>query len=1818
VPLYWDEEYQPTGTRAAGKTTSLFDSIKALITPPKIQMPSASSAPDYAPLVKNGNTWVDTAGGGGHWRAPDGLIWSDSANNWVEDPSAALAAVGRVGSRMTPTPTPAMAQSTALDQWMNTSNAGRVGSQFDQMGFTEAPTNRDLVDRYQGQQATADSLSSILKFAGTASRAATPWNQRTSGEYSLPGMDTSLNAMGNRPLNPIQQRVQSIGGDPYKEPNWQGRLGNVLTDKVESAVGMAGPAYNGYVKNFANVVAETGAQLTQPIFAPIARGLTRNLDAPQGDGSAGWRQFADSVRKSGGNPVDFRDEQNRKLAARPMAEQVLATTVYDPLNFAGAGLGAKVLGSGVKLGKVGHGIAMADKALGVAQAKAALPVIGGLAGFGASAMTGGDTQDNMIAAVIGAAGLTLAPKAAVKLGDVAKLIIHASEEPKLARALTEVMNRHGITTPAELIARANTDEVVRKETIALIQQYPREMPRVLAGQGSMGAGLPSNGWDVTPESIAFGRDELGTPPPGMRAIDPYDATRAPTDAPATYSVKPIETRQGQRYVVIEDATGRPAEMASYPDFRTEKMAQADADSLNQFEMQKRVQKTPDANWMSRTFDKVNDEAGVTRGMSAPDPNFPTGNADVSKPRLLWNALQDETGAAGLPSGDMGMGIPSVGGVARTLDSTYDIATSPADLVARAYGKIPGLKGAAAAPNELGIESIIGLRNSDEGLTTGERVVNWIREKSGGKVGGSILDDPRAQPIIHEMNRDDAIVKSQSNRVTAKATAVAETFDLDKNGLIRDTVLRQDQEDTLLALADELAQYRDAGNALGREIGIRPGIAETRTSLVGINPQGMDIRDLADQMGVYLPRGRPVEDGTEGIVKISAGGRRGGKAAAEKSAVYPSVATGIANGESYPSLPEAVQAYTSGVGRSLTEQHAANQVLRLTDGAGNQLAQTSADRIPATLRATHDALTKKVISLRQRVATAEKRLGVTSALHDELDTALTRITDNTPGQTRSLAKLGTATDQLDESAAKLRTEKYGRPSQEPVRLKMPVSDTDAARALGIEEAVAKLSELIPDDVERIRFLDSAIQASHRRLDVLAQRRTGKFKDLDVLGKELTSTEDEIKTLLPDWTDAKARAQGVPRDQGTIGLTALSPYSVPVEISNAFNRALKDAQPLSGVGSKLISVPELVNGILRGIRASVDVSFMGVQGLMGAFKDPAAYAKALEVVVRSIADPSAFGKYLAGLETRLPAGLSTQDIGRYVRTLGDDTEFTPRAMNAIPFFKQGNRAFSQFGDTLRYELFANASEITVKTGGKMDERFLEGLGKAVTRVTGTTDKRFGGDLGAIGMFAPRFFQSQLETVGKAMVDGTIEGEYARSAIIRTIGTGTLLTVGVNAALGNETDFDVNSPNFMRVRFGGQDISFFGPWDSLVRGMVKLSPVAGVGKDGVGWQSPDPFYLLRSKASPIAGLIWDQLSGKNFQGKDARPFESMEGFENFMRGFVPISVSEVGKGDGYGMIKTAVGATGLKSSPMTPNERRDEDVRKAELVISADGEPIKKATRYRELTGLQQQDWEANGGKIKSESKYSAAKDKIDEKRLADEGGAVSQFMPEGAPSDPKAFRDRVGEIQKEAAFKKKQALEDLSDFKGDKPTEPIAKALWEYYDSFSSSSSLSGATDFDAQQGKLADYKKSWTPDQAKAVEDRRKAEHVPGVQKLVDDKAKLGDSGFWDFYDNAWSTFQTKYSKMPPAQFDTYESWFTSETTKEYERRVSKGQPAKDARIDAMNTVASGDANQAFMALKDAEKVKWVKAHKADGLAALAVEWQYLTSKTDRAYINSTK
>ena len=164
----------------------------------------------------------------------------------------------------------------------------------------------------------------------------------------------------------------------------------------------------------------------------------------------------------------------------------------------------------------------------------------------------------------------------------------------------------------------------------------------------------------------------------------------------------------------------------------------------------------------------------------------------------------------------------------------------------------------------------------------------------------------------------------------------------------------------------------------------------------------------------------------------------------------------------------------------------------------------------------------------------------------------------------------------------------------------------------------------------------------------------------------------------------------------------------------------------------------------------------------------------------------------------------------------------------------------------------------------------MASIANKLTGWSEGRFGGDIGDVLMFAPKYFQSRIESYGQAMSGAarlagrpfgtrqTIQSREALRSIMQMWGYGISLTEIINAATGHETDRrpwvdGAPNPNFYAIRYGGQDFSLFGPSIGFFQAIANT--VTG-----------HPERAMRSLGSGVLRLAWDNLTGFAFTGKEA----------------------------------------------------------------------------------------------------------------------------------------------------------------------------------------------------------------------------------------------------------------------------------------------------------------------------------------------------------------
>lgn len=406
-------------------------------------------------------------------------------------------------------------------------------------------------------------------------------------------------------------------------------------------------------------------------------------------------------------------------------------------------------------------------------------------------------------------------------------------------------------------------------------------------------------------------------------------------------------------------------------------------------------------------------------------------------------------------------------------------------------------------------------------------------------------------------------------------------------------------------------------------------------------------------------------------------------------------------------------------------------------------------------------------------------------------------------------------------------------------------------------------------------------------------------------------------------------------------------VPKEFQDVLDKATHKS--VQGLDPNIaVRTVQAVNHAAKLVWAGVDMSLWGINALLSFADNPIASAKMAKVAGQSLMDENALAKYMENFDARA-ARDNTPTVAEYLagnmHLSGTESARTDieRATGGligkigdIPVIKHFNRSFGTGGDVMRLEmadfLWRQAHEmkgggitrgkVPVLTNlpieGKSREQIIQEIGAAMNRSTGYSNTSFGGGIGELTLFAPKFLQSQLETVQKAFVDGGIEGAVARRQLVKLIAIGTTITMLANESRGKETEFNpikdgkVN-PNFMKIKdVGGVDISVFGTWDSLARvAMQEMMGIPGVPGEG------SLLYGVETKGSPIVSLIRDYAKGENYSGVK---FNSPE---YWMRFPLPFAEKEIGRDPWTG---TAVGFFGGKATPLSRTERVDKELEQA----------------------------------------------------------------------------------------------------------------------------------------------------------------------------------------------------------------------------------------------------------------------------------------------------
>lgn len=386
---------------------------------------------------------------------------------------------------------------------------------------------------------------------------------------------------------------------------------------------------------------------------------------------------------------------------------------------------------------------------------------------------------------------------------------------------------------------------------------------------------------------------------------------------------------------------------------------------------------------------------------------------------------------------------------------------------------------------------------------------------------------------------------------------------------------------------------------------------------------------------------------------------------------------------------------------------------------------------------------------------------------------------------------------------------------------------------------------------------------------------------------------------------------------------------------------------------------VNNLMRQAGATLDASAVGVQNLLGYGSiNPKRQAQVLWTGFKSLWDPDALDDRIRQWDAEaLAKNAPTQaqwlngpnplvDL-RATPYVIPGTQGATSVLGKVPGIKHSNRMFNAMvsaqaramADTL-YDMAETGGAILttgrVRGGGLAN---LEEIKNVANRTVGYTNKSLPYVLRE-GFFAPTFLKANIELLTKSIADGGLEGQVARRQLAKLAGVGASLVWLANESRGYETDFDPTSSNFMRIRnVGGTDINPLGYLDTLFRGMVLaaqdpiINPLIGAAHGEVvapKFNADKLTYLARSKASPLLGLGIDLVRNQTFTGEDPRDPEQ------FVKYALPFSAREALD---QPITATALGAFGVKASPLSPTEKLDQTLTDAGITKSDPEYDIKR---------------------------------------------------------------------------------------------------------------------------------------------------------------------------------------------------------------------------------------------------------------------------------------
>lgn len=455
-------------------------------------------------------------------------------------------------------------------------------------------------------------------------------------------------------------------------------------------------------------------------------------------------------------------------------------------------------------------------------------------------------------------------------------------------------------------------------------------------------------------------------------------------------------------------------------------------------------------------------------------------------------------------------------------------------------------------------------------------------------------------------------------------------------------------------------------------------------------------------------------------------------------------------------------------------------------------------------------------------------------------------------------------------------------------------------------------------------------------------------------------------------AKKLADSDTRLTGRVSLAGLDQYSFPAALADEAEKEIRSTRMSDSQASAAL---KFVNDTMRGVQATGEMSYLGIQNAIGNIVEPAAGSASTKASLKAWlnAGDEVLGDYIARFDVKAAeaarptsekwaasglrlgeSGTEFQTVRKLPRKFSEKLEQAPeivKKVGGIPrsIAERADRGFGVAGDTMRLELADTmAEEWMAKYGRSLTNKELKTIAESVNRVTGWTGEKFFNNWADFLNFAPRYLTARFRSVGQLASSDPMKRQLARRLVGRYVGIMSALTLAGNYLNGEETDFrpfsgskgptfnpldaEYKNPNFMRLKnVMGRDWSLLGPIDSVLGTSIAIGSLA-TNPTGNPVEVSKRMRAVLTAPLASAGNDWI-VQHETFDGRPLR-LDTPEGIQDIAKRFAPFGAVQIapdiaraaGEAAGGDYLKAAsdsagsaiAGFFGGRGSRLTPRER------------------------------------------------------------------------------------------------------------------------------------------------------------------------------------------------------------------------------------------------------------------------------------------------------------